>query len=50
MDLVSGGPPCQPFSLGGKHRGHGDHRICSPKPYVLSRDSLRAFLSKMSRD
>lgn len=24
--LVTGGPPCQPFSLGGKHRAHADHR------------------------
>lgn len=26
IDLVSGGPPCQPFSLGGKHRAQADHR------------------------
>jgi DNA (cytosine-5)-methyltransferase 1 len=26
IDLVSGGPPCQPFSLGGKHRANADHR------------------------
>ena len=31
IDLVSGGPPCQPFSLGGKHRGHGDHRDMFPE-------------------
>lgn len=24
--LVTGGPPCQPFSLGGKHRAHADRR------------------------
>ena len=26
VDLVSGGPPCQPFSLGGKHGAHEDRR------------------------
>ena len=26
IDLVTGGPPCQPFSLGGKHRAQEDGR------------------------
>lgn len=30
VDLVAGGPPCQPFSLGGKHRAHEDHRDMFP--------------------
>lgn len=29
--VVSGGPPCQPFSLGGKHRGHLDQRDMFPE-------------------
>jgi DNA (cytosine-5)-methyltransferase 1 len=30
VEFVSGGPPCQPFSLGGKHRGHVDQRNMFP--------------------
>ncbi|HWW55405.1 MAG TPA: DNA cytosine methyltransferase [Sphingopyxis sp.] len=26
VQLVTGGPPCQPFSLGGRHRAQQDHR------------------------
>nr|WP_086938166.1 DNA cytosine methyltransferase [Thaumasiovibrio occultus] len=29
--LVSGGPPCQPFSLGGNHRAHNDDRDMFPE-------------------
>ncbi len=29
--LVAGGPPCQPFSLGGKHRGQHDRRDMFPE-------------------
>lgn len=31
IDLVSGGPPCQPFSLGGTHRGDADTRNLFPE-------------------
>jgi len=31
VDLVAGGPPCQPFSLGGKHKGMDDGRDMIPQ-------------------
>lgn len=30
IDIVAGGPPCQPFSLGGKHHGYQDNRDMFP--------------------
>jgi DNA (cytosine-5)-methyltransferase 1 len=34
IDLIAGGPPCQPFSLGGKAKGHDDERDMFP--YAIS--------------
>lgn len=31
IDLVTGGPPCQPFSLGGRHKAHLDTRDMFPQ-------------------
>lgn len=31
IDLLAGGPPCQPFSMGGKHKGHKDERNMFPE-------------------
>ena len=40
IDLVAGGPPCQPFSMGGRHRAHDDLRDMFP-PTVKIIKALR---------
>lgn len=45
VEFVSGGPPCQPFSLGGKHRGQSDARDMFPEAVRAVRElQPRAFL------
>jgi len=45
VDLVAGGPPCQPFSMGGKARGHQDHRDMFPQAVRAVRElQPRAFI------
>lgn len=45
LDLLSGGPPCQPFSLGGKGRAYDDHRDMFPEAVRAVRELRpRAFI------
>lgn len=45
IDLVTGGPPCQPFSMGGKHRGVLDDRDMFPETFRAVRATCpRAFV------
>jgi DNA (cytosine-5)-methyltransferase 1 len=45
VDLVSGGPPCQPFSIGGKHGAMGDRRNLFPEAARAVREiQPRAFV------
>jgi len=43
--LVAGGPPCQPFSLGGRHRAQHDHRdMWSEAVRVVRETRPQAFI------
>lgn len=45
VDLVSGGPPCQPFSVGGKHRTYADTRDMFPEAIRAVREARpKAFI------
>ena len=45
LDLVSGGPPCQPFSIGGKGRAYNDDRdMFSAFADVVARTKPRSFI------
>lgn len=50
VDLVAGGPPCQPFSLGGKHKGMEDKRDMIPQFIRAVRETQpRAFIMENVR-
>lgn len=55
VDIVAGGPPCQPFSLAGKHKGSMDSRDmfphacraiseCHPKAFIF--ENVKGLLRK----
>jgi DNA (cytosine-5)-methyltransferase 1 len=45
IDLITGGPPCQPFSMGGKHGGALDERDMFPQAIRAVREARpRAFV------
>lgn len=45
VDLLAGGPPCQPFSIGGVHRGNQDQRNLFPEAIrALDETRPRSFL------
>jgi DNA (cytosine-5)-methyltransferase 1 len=45
IDLLAGGPPCQPFSIGGKHKAHADNRDMFPATVeIIRRLNPTAFI------
>lgn len=50
VTLLAGGPPCQPFSLGGEHRGHEDDRNMFPEFFrALRQIRPQAFICENVR-
>jgi DNA (cytosine-5)-methyltransferase 1 len=45
LSLISGGPPCQPFSLGGRHRAQKDDRDMWPQAVRAIREAKCVFRS-----
>ena len=51
LDVVTGGPPCQPFGIGGKKRGHEDSRDMWPEAVrAISESQPDAFLFENVRN
>jgi DNA (cytosine-5)-methyltransferase 1 len=59
IDLVAGGPPCQPFSLGGKHQADRDGRDMFPwaihaieklRPKVFVFENVKGLLRQTFSD
>jgi site-specific DNA-cytosine methylase len=51
LAVISGGPPCQPFSSGGRRLGPRDPRDrCTALPLILAAASPRAFLFEEARE
>ena len=50
VDLVTGGPPCQPFSLGGKHKAHDDQRDMWPQAVRAVRVETTSTIKRCSQD
>ena len=45
IDLLSGGPPCQPFSIGGKHKAYNDKRdLFSEATRTLAKTRPKSFI------
>jgi DNA (cytosine-5)-methyltransferase 1 len=50
VDVLAGGPPCQPFSLGGDHKGHEDERNMFPQFFRAVRETRpKAFICENVR-
>lgn len=59
VDLLAGGPPCQPFSIGGRGRAHSDTRdmfptmidaVCALKPRAFVVENVKGLLREQFSD